>query len=119
MVNSRQKGARVERALVKLLQEQGLAAEKISRTGYRGPDLTIPLLGKDRPVEVKARANGFGRLYDWIDGVEFLIVKADRREPLLVMRLKDAADYASALEVAKGYPTLRNALCDLELPEND
>ena len=34
-------------------------AEKCSRTGYTGPDLTMPLLSVDRAVEVKCRADGF------------------------------------------------------------
>lgn len=97
-INSRRKGANLERALVKLLQNHGLAAEKVSRSGYTGYDLTVPLLGVDRRVEVKARADGFKTIYDWLDGVEFLILKSDRRECLMVMRLKDAAGFATILE---------------------
>jgi Holliday junction resolvase len=58
-VKSRRKGSRNERALVHLLQAEGFAAEKCSRTGYAGPELTVPLLGADRNVEVKCRADGF------------------------------------------------------------
>jgi hypothetical protein len=61
----------------------------------------MPLLGKDLRFEVKCRANGFVRLYDWIDGSDGLIIKADRREPLLVIPLAKAADYAIALELSK------------------
>jgi len=43
---SRRKGARGERELADIL-----AAEKISRSGYTGPDLTF----HGRPVEVKRR----------------------------------------------------------------
>ena len=50
---SRQKGNRTERAIARLLQERGFAAEKISRTGYAGSDISVPLLGVDRTVEVE------------------------------------------------------------------
>jgi Holliday junction resolvase len=59
---SRDKGARGERALVRFLQGHGLAAEKISRMYRRGADVSVPVLGVDRQVEVKVRASGFGSL---------------------------------------------------------
>jgi Holliday junction resolvase len=84
---SRRKGAAEERAMVRYLQARGFAAEKCSRTGYRGPDLSVPLLGVDRAVEVKARGNGFATLYRWLDNADLLIVRANRREPLVVVPL--------------------------------
>jgi Holliday junction resolvase len=81
-IKSRRKGSRNEIALVRYLQGHGFAAEKTSRTGYTGHDLTVPVLGLDRRVEVKVRANGFQRLYDWLTGADLLIVRADRKEPL-------------------------------------
>jgi Holliday junction resolvase len=106
-INSRRKGARTERALVRLLQNHGFTAEKVSRSGYVGPDLSVPLLGIDRRVEVKCRGNGFRQLYDWLDGADFLIVKADRLEPLVVVPLKFATEIARLAERAKdgGAPT--------------
>jgi hypothetical protein len=56
---SRNKGARTERAIVRLLQDQGIAAEKISDMYKPGADLSVPVLGVDRAVEVKCRADGF------------------------------------------------------------
>jgi hypothetical protein len=38
-------------------------------------------------LEVKARAEGFRELYSWLGGRDVLIVKADRQEPLVVLRL--------------------------------
>jgi hypothetical protein len=35
----------------------------------------------------KARANGFRQLYCWFNGHDALIVKADRQEALVVVRL--------------------------------
>ena len=95
---SRIKGARVERELVHLLQDSGFAAEKISRTGYTGPDLSVPLLGRDLRVEVKARCNGFRKLYAWLNGADLLIVRADRSEPLVVVPMALATEIATAAE---------------------
>jgi hypothetical protein len=97
-VKSRRKGSRNERTLVRLLQAEGFAAEKCSRTGYAGPDLTMPLLGVDRSVEVKCRADGFRELYKWLDGADFLIVRCDRHDPLCVVPLRLAVEVAKAAE---------------------
>ena len=100
-INSRRKGANAERALVRILHGRGFAAEKTSRTGYSGHDLTVPVLGLDRRVEVKVQANGFQRLYDWLTGADPLILRADRREPLVVLPLKLAAEIAAVAEGRK------------------
>jgi Holliday junction resolvase len=91
---SRDKGARAERAIVRLLQGQGIMAEKISGMYKPGADLRVPLMGRDLCVEVKARADGFRELYCWLNGRDVLIVKADRQEPLVVVRLSLAAEIA-------------------------
>src|SRR6516162_4549896 len=82
---SRQKGNRAERAIVHLLQDRGFAAERVPLSGAArgrfGGDVSVPLLGIDRRVEVKCRGNGFNRLYDWLNGADFLIVRADRASP--------------------------------------
>jgi Holliday junction resolvase len=98
---SRDKGARGERALVKFLRANGFAAEKISRTGYTGADLSVPLLGIKRTVEVKCRGDGFRQLYAWLSGRDLLVVKADHQEPLVVVPLKLAAEIAAAAEGRK------------------
>ena len=102
---SRQKGNRAERALVRFLQDRGFAAERVPLSGSAGGrfagDLTVPLLGADRTIEVKVRRDGFRELYRWLDGSDLLIVKADRREPLVVLPLKLAAEIARAAERGK------------------
>ena len=45
---SRDKGARTERAIVRLLQGEGLAATKVSGMYKPGADISMPLLGSDR-----------------------------------------------------------------------
>jgi hypothetical protein len=56
----------------------------------------MPLLGIGRAVEVKCRAAGFAQLYDWLNERDVLIVKSDRQEPLVVVRLSLAAEIAKA-----------------------
>ena len=91
---SRDKGARTERAIIKALQAQGIMATKISGMYKPGADISMPLLGSDMAVEVKCRAAGFRQLYDWLNERDILIVKSDRQEPLVVVRLSLAADIA-------------------------
>jgi Holliday junction resolvase len=99
---SHQKGNRTERAIVRALQDAGFAAERVPLSGAArgrfGGDVSVPLLGIDRRVEVKVRADGFRELYAWLDGADFLIVRADRREPLVVLPLKLATEIAVIAE---------------------
>jgi Holliday junction resolvase len=96
--HSRRKGAETERRLVRLLQEHGFAAEKISRSGYTGCDITVPLLGQDRRAEVKVRAHGFSQIYGWLGENDFLIVRADRSKLLVVLPFDLAVEIAQAAE---------------------
>jgi Holliday junction resolvase len=97
-IKSRRKGMKEERAVVHLLRERGLAAEKVSGMYKAGPDLSVPLLGIDRRVEVKCRGNGFRQVYAWLASADILIIRADRCEPLAVVPLKLAAEIAAAAE---------------------
>jgi Holliday junction resolvase len=99
------KGSRFERALVKLLQDHGLGAERVPLSGAAGGsylgDLTVPVIGRDFVVEAKSRATGFTRLYSWLESRDVLIIKADRRDALVVLPLKLAAEIAIAAESGK------------------
>jgi Holliday junction resolvase len=98
----RHKGNRTERAVVRLLQNHAFAAERVPLSGAArgrfGGDVSVPVLGVDRRVEVKCRGDGFRELYKWLDGADMLIVRADRRELLLVIPLKLAAEIAAIAE---------------------
>jgi Holliday junction resolvase len=100
--SQRDKGLRHERFLVRYLQEMGFAAERIPLSGSAGgrfsADVSLPLLGVDRRVEVKARANGFRELYRWLDGADLLVIRADRCKPLVVLPLRFAAEIAAIAE---------------------
>src|ERR1700730_75001 len=93
----RQKGDRLERAVVKILQDAGFGCERVPLSGSVGGkfsgDVTTPLLGADCTIECKSRANGFLNLYEWLDeGRDILVLKSDRRDALVVLRLKFAAE---------------------------
>ena len=76
----------------------GIAAVRVPLSGAVGGrfagDIVLPLMGRDLCVEVKARADGFRELYSWLNERDVLIVKADRQEPLVVVRLSLAAEIA-------------------------
>jgi hypothetical protein len=101
---SRDKGNRAERAIVNLLKERGFEAERVPLSGSAGGsylgDLTVPIAGISRVVEVKVRAKGFRQLYDWLVNRDILIVMADRCEPLVVLPLGLAADILARAGVA-------------------
>lgn len=106
---SRDKGNRLERFLVNKFQESGFASERVPLSGAAGGtrfsgDVIVPLLGIDRVAECKARAGGFAQLYTWLDGADLLIIKADRKKPLVVIPLDLAIEIAVAAEKAKLLP---------------
>lgn len=102
---SKQKGSRNERGLVRLLIEAGFQAERSPLSGALrserfggGCDVVVSMFGRQCRVEAKHYANGFARLYAWLRGVDFLIVRADRSEPLVVMPLKALIEIAKQAE---------------------
>jgi hypothetical protein len=97
-INSRRKGSRAELNLVRFLQQRGLNATKVSRTGYSGTDLSLDLLGIERRVECKVRSHGFRQLYEWLANSDVLVIRADRKEPLCVLPLWLAAEVAAVAE---------------------
>lgn len=112
---SRDKGNRLERTLVHALQNAGFAAERVPLSGAArgrfGGDLSIPILGVDRRVEVKARANGFRRLYEWLGDHDFLIVRADHAEPLVIVPFRLAISIA---KVAENHQTISTSTAEQE-----
>jgi len=87
---SRNKGSSEERAVVNLHREMGLEAERTLEKGKRPDgsktwDVDIIQSGRVLHGECKLRGNGFKQIYDWIEGVEFLTIRADRKERLYVV----------------------------------
>lgn len=103
---SRDKGARTERHLVNYLQSEGFAAERVPLSGASGGrfkgDVSVPLQGADRRLEVKCRADGFRELYGWLADNYALVIKADRKETLVVLRLRDGIEIAKHAEGQRG-----------------
>ena len=95
---SRAKGVCTERSIVNLLQGRGIAAVRVPLSGAVGGrfagDIVLPLMGRDLCVEVKAREDGFRELYCWLKERDVLIIRADRQEPLVIVRLSLAAEIA-------------------------
>jgi len=88
---SRRKGSAGEREVVKILNAAGFNAHRVPLSGgaavgelYRG-DVLCRELGV---IEVKRRAVGFQQLYGWLEKADMLIVRADKKEWLLVIPLR-------------------------------
>ena len=81
---SRDKGNRVELEIAKIM-----GARKISGFQRPGPDL----VWRGLYVEVKARREGWTTLYRLLeDDSSILVLKADRKDPLVTLRLADFLD---------------------------
>jgi Holliday junction resolvase len=93
----RRKGARIEREIVELHRSLGLRAERVPLSGaarYQdiGADVDIyPFGPEEAPLcgEVKARANGegFTTLERWLGENDFLALRRNNAEPIIVLPL--------------------------------
>lgn len=85
---SRDKGARVERLIVNLLNEAGLDACRVPLSGateYAKGDIDIRLADMTLVGEVKARNKLPGWMRDWLGENDWLVLKEDRQPPMVVM----------------------------------
>jgi Holliday junction resolvase len=102
---SKAKGSKFERDVVALLQEHGLAAEKVPLSGALGgkysADVSVPILGQDKRLECKIRATGFRQIYGWLADNYAVVCRADRAEPLITLRLSDFAALAYRADVER------------------
>jgi len=84
----RRKGTRVEYQVRNFFRQAGFECVRVpcsgNAEGFRG-DLRLRVGKTELSVEVKVRKRLF--LYKWLSEADFLVVKADRKEPLLVMEL--------------------------------
>lgn len=87
---SRKKGQEVEREVVHALQALEVDVQKLSRSGYTGPDL---LVGGKYLGEVKVRATGWKSISGWLKGVNVLFLReGGSRNVMVVLRLEDYAE---------------------------
>jgi Holliday junction resolvase len=79
--SQRNKGARVEREIAKLLGGERVPLS--GATSFAKGDVTA----YNMTFEVKARKDGFKQIYTWLNGedIDALVIKADRKEPLVVL----------------------------------
>ena len=106
---SRRKGKRGEREIVALAKQHGLKAERTWSTAQasdpseRACDVRV----EGRPAQVRIRADGFGPVYEALEGVEMAFLRADRHEWLVALH---AEDYFALLAEVRG---LRNTLAGM------
>ena len=72
-----------------MLKDAGIEAERVPLSGACGGTFAGDILIRGRRYEAKIRCNGFLELYKWIDGNHGVILRADRREGLVVLRVAD------------------------------
>ena len=83
MKNPKAKGTRLEREVKKLFESTGFSTVR-SAASLGKADLFIEGIGS---VQCKARKTL--AIYNLFDGADVLIVKADRKEPLVVIPISD------------------------------
>jgi hypothetical protein len=88
---SRDKGIREERVIRKIFNDAGIKCRRVPLSGacegFKG-DLIAEYGGDTVQIESKVRANGFRQVYGWLEGNDLLVIKADRKEHLVVLPLK-------------------------------
>ncbi len=87
----RRKGSRVEREIVNFFKEKGLQARRIPLSGSSWIKGDI-LLHEKYKCEVKARKDGFKQIYEWLEGNDFLFIKANRKKVLVIMEIEKFID---------------------------
>ncbi len=104
--SQRDKGARNEVAIVNAFKDAGITAERVPLSGASGGSFGGDIIlhtGMEPPfkLEAKLRGDGFRELYKWLDGNHGVIVRADRKEALAVLRL---ADFVALFKAWVGIP---------------
>lgn len=105
--SQRDKGARFEREIVNKFQANGFAAERVPLSGaaggsYKG-DVSVPILGEDRILEAKKRANGFKEIYKWLGDNYGLVIAADRQNALICLPVDRFIELARQAEASRYY----------------
>lgn len=84
----RRKGTDAEREFARLVGGRRVPLSGSIGGDFAG-DVEWPGVGRG---EVKRRAQGFKQLYDWLEGRDFLALRADRKEWLVVLTLDKLLD---------------------------
>ena len=89
--SQRDKGARVERKVVKLFDMLKISCQKMPLSGAAGGmfkgDMQFNIEGWIGTAEIKARANaeGWKTIIDWLGDNDMLVLMQDRKDPLIVL----------------------------------
>ena len=92
--SAKEKGSRLERLIVGIFSESGIEARRMPLSGSVegfGGDVRLKINGSELTGECKSRAASFGNLYRWIKGYDFLALKRDRDEALIVIEARKLA----------------------------
>ncbi|MGB9825251.1 MAG: hypothetical protein ACPLRU_01145 [Desulfofundulus sp.] len=84
--SARRKGINGEREFIKLMGGERVPLSGAAGGKFTGDVVDVPYLGRG---EIKRRRDGFRQLYNWLADNDFLAMRADRREWLVVLRAKD------------------------------
>jgi hypothetical protein len=87
---SKRKGYRIEHEIEEILIGEGINAKRIPLSGasWIKGDIIVSINGKEYIGEVKTRKEGFKEIYKWLFGKDFLFLRADRKEFLVVMNME-------------------------------
>lgn len=80
---SRDKGARREREFASII-----SGTRVPLSGAMGGEYVGDVKGCGLLWEVKARKQAWGQLYTWLDKVDAVALKADKKDWLVCMRAK-------------------------------
>ena len=101
---SRQKGDRMERAVVNAFLDMGIEAQRIPLSGAMGGEFSGDvIIGSEKfRGECKSRASGFAQIYKWLDNCALLFVKRDRSETIVCLRMADFLEIYRKAEKCNG-----------------
>lgn len=92
MSKSKAKGTRAENEVVQLLTEAGIPAERIPLSGSLGGKYSSDVVigSVDTPlarIEVKNRESLAEYLWDFLEPVDYLVLRKNHHKPLVVMEM--------------------------------
>jgi hypothetical protein len=91
-----------------MLRDAGIKAERVPLSGSTGGSFSGDLVIDGRyTAEVKARGNagGFALVERWLSDRDVLIVKPDRRPPLVVLAFEAYTDLVRSGHIPRGQRT--------------
>lgn len=101
MSKSKDKGRRLENMVVTQLAEYGIKSERVPLSGSLGGKYAsdVVLGSIDHPlgrIECKNRESIADYFWDYLDPVDYLVIKKNHKEPLVVMRLSELGELLKA-----------------------